>query len=323
MVQREACTFIQRASAILLLLSSPYFTSLHCVRDKYSELYIGKSYSYRKGNMGSEKILQVFEIWVAYGETGVIQEGVLIVPHPSSSSSIPMPTCTSESPLSSSNQFPIPYLFHTTHNPSSSVSSASASASASGSSLTSSIGGRSSWQGNILASSLPLYLQICASITSRHCSAEETELLRKPAEWTKMLFLDLAREGIWVESILTESIDRDLGRERERRRERQQERDSRRRRRSEIERPGLCDFMMLGRLRRRLGCEVRTHERGERQKYRGGRVNRNPASGCRPRRRRQVLRPRRARDDRGENEILNPKMIRKLWSGISQSCAKP
>ncbi|TGO13934.1 hypothetical protein BTUL_0061g00530 [Botrytis tulipae] len=261
--------------------------------------------------MGSEKILQVFEIWVAYGETGVIQEGVLIVPYPSSFSSIPMPTCTSESPLSSSNQFPIPYLFHTTHNPSSSVSSvsASASASASGSSIPGSIGGRSSWQGNILASSLPLYLQICASITSRHCSAEEIELLRKPAEWAKMLFLDLAREGIWVESILTESRDRDLGRERERRRERQQERDSRRRSRSEIERPGLCDSMMLGRLRRRLGCEVRTHERGERQKYRGGRVNRNPASGCRLRRRRQVLRPRRARDDRGENEIPNPKRV--------------
>ncbi|TGO19515.1 hypothetical protein BPAE_0342g00080 [Botrytis paeoniae] len=270
--------------------------------------------------MGSEKILQVFEIWVAYGETGVIQEGVLIVPYPSSSSSIPMPTCMSEFPLSSSNQYPIPYLFHTTHNPSSSVPSASASRS----SLPSSIGGRSSWQGNILASSLPLYLQICASITSRHCSAEEIELLRKPAEWTKMLFLDLAREGIWVESILTGSRDRDLGRERERRSERQQERDSRRRRRrSEIERPGLCDSMMLRRLRRRLGCEVRTHERGERQKYRGGRMNENSASGCRPRRRRQVLRPRRARDNRRENEILNPKMIRKLWSGISQSCAKP
>ncbi|KAF7949535.1 uncharacterized protein EAE97_003044 [Botrytis byssoidea] len=188
--------------------------------------------------MGSEKILQVFEIWVAYGETGVIQEGVLIVPYPSSTSSIPMPTCTSESPLSSSNQFPIPYLFHTTHNPSSSVSSASASAS--GSSLPSPIGGRSSWQGNILASSLPLYLQICASITSRHCSAEEIELLRKPAEWSKMLFLDLAREGIWVESILTENRDRELGGERARRRERQQERDARRRRRrSEIERPGI------------------------------------------------------------------------------------
>ncbi|KAF7894423.1 uncharacterized protein EAF01_009874 [Botrytis porri] len=269
-------------------------------------------------NMGSENILQVFEIWVAYGETGVIQEGVLIAPYPTLS--IPMSTCTSEFPLSSSNQFPIPYLFHTTHNSLSSVPSASAFRS----SLPSSIGGRSSWQGSILASSLPLYLQICASITSRHCSAEEMELLRKPAEWTKMLFLDLAREGIWVESILTERRDRDLGRERERRRERQQGRDSRRRRRrSEIERPGVCDSLMLGRLRRRLGCEVRTHERGERQKYRGGRVNRNPASGCRHRRRRQVLRPRRARNDRGENEILNPKMIKKLWSGISQSYAKP
>ncbi|KAF5878161.1 uncharacterized protein Bfra_000328 [Botrytis fragariae] len=259
--------------------------------------------------MGSEKILQVFEIWVAYGETGVIQEGVLIVPYPSSSSSIPVPACTSESPLSSSNQFPIPYLFHTTHNPSSSVPSASAP----GPSLPSSVGGRSSWQGNILASSLPLYLQICASITSRHCSAEEVELLRKPAEWTKMLFLDLAREGIWVESILTESRDRDLGRERERRRESQQERDSRRRRRrSETERAGVCDSMMLGRLRRRLGYEVRAYERGGRQKCSGGRVNRNPVSGCRPRRRRQVLRPRRARDDREGNKILNPKVCASL-----------
>lgn len=128
-----------------------------------------------------------------------------------------------------------------------------------------------------------------------------------------MLFLDLAREGIWVKSILTESRDRDLGREGERRRERQQERDSRRRRRrSEIGRPGLCDSMMLGRLRRRLGYEVRTHERGGRQKYRGGRVNRNTASGCRLRRRRQVLRPRRVRDDRGENGILHSKVCTSL-----------
>ncbi|KAK6613909.1 hypothetical protein H4I96_00230 [Botrytis cinerea] len=313
MVQREACTCVQRALAI-------YYYFHHCIPHRFIVLKIHILNSLSKShtvigkmgirNMGSEKKLQVFEIWVAYGETGIIQEGVLIVPYPSSSSSIPMSTCTSESPLSSSNQFPIPYIFHTTHNSSSPVPSAS------GSSLPSSIGGKSSWQGNILASSLPLYLQICASITSRHCSAEERELLKRPAEWTKMLFLDLAREGIWVESVLTEYRDRNLGRERERRKERQQERESRRRRRRrETERPGVCDSMMLGRLRTRLGCEVRVREGGERQKDRGGCVNRNTASGFRRRRRRQVLRPGRARDDRGEDENPNSKMIQKLWSG--------
>lgn len=114
-----------------------------------------------------------------------------------------------------------------------------------------------------------------------------------------------------MESVLTEYRDRNLGRERERRKERQQERESRRRRRRrrQIERPGVCDSMMLGRLRTRLGCEVRVREGGERQKDRGGRVNRNTASGFRRRGRRQVLRPTRARDDRGEDENPNSKVL--------------
>ncbi|ESZ98872.1 hypothetical protein SBOR_0730 [Sclerotinia borealis F-4128] len=234
--------------------------------------------------MSSEKMLQVFEIWAANGDSGIIHEGVLILPCPSPSSH------ASSTP---SSQRPVPYFFHTTRTPSSSSPQST-------SPLSSSIGGQSIWQGNILASSLPQYLQICASVTTRHCGLAERELLRKPAEWTKMLFLDLARERIWVESILSMNMDRGLERERERGREGEMQVDGRRRR-GEKERPMACDSMMLGRLRRRLDCEVRTlGQRNRGREMRSG----NIVEGIRRRRQRRVLRPRGCNDSRETKEKM-------------------
>lgn len=108
--------------------------------------------------------------------------------------------------------------------------------------------------------------------------------MRRPAEWTKMLLLDLAREGIWVESVLTGKGENEgMG-----------EWDVRgrlvgnskgRRSRREINGPMDCDPIISGKLRRRLGCEARRLGRGDRYVVLGVRRRRQ--------KQRQCLRPRR------------------------------
>ncbi|PQE23394.1 hypothetical protein CJF32_00009446 [Rutstroemia sp. NJR-2017a WRK4] len=242
--------------------------------------------------MAAERLVHVFEVWTGYGDTGVIQEGVLAVPLPrqssraSSSDTASSSSSWLETVSSSSETTPIEELlpsihyFHTTYTTSIQPFTASTQP------KTSKIDGRSVWQGTILSSSLPQYLQICSTVKERHNSVEEKKLLKKSAEWTKMCFLDIARSGLWVDSVVSRMRD-----------SREEERQVRR-----VNRVLGRDEMMLRRLRRRM-------ERGVGMR---GRESRRRSMG------RIVLRSRR---NRGEGLRIDrapaPKTIASMWNQIA------
>lgn len=126
-----------------------------------------------------------------------------------------------------------------------------------------------------------------------------------------MLFLDLAREGIWEESVVTRAKEGNEKKEKENEKERG--RWSKRRVRREVEQPMECDQMMLRRLRRRLGSDVGTVGRREKERERrrngNGNGNGNIIGGIRWRRQRQVLRPRRSNGERKEKKLRESKAL--------------
>jgi hypothetical protein len=206
--------------------------------------------------MAGERLVQVFEIWTGHGDAGVIQEGILAVPLPQqSSSSSSSDTASSSSETSPKEELlPSIHYFHTTYTTSIPQPTTSTQP------RPSKIDGRSIWQGTILASSLPQYLQICSTVKERHNSEEEKKSLKKSAEWTKLCFLDIAKSGLWVDSVVSRT-----------RENQEEERQVRR-----VNRLLRRDEMMLRRLRRRLergvgrrGREVR--RRSEVRRTEGGR----------------------------------------------------
>jgi hypothetical protein len=210
--------------------------------------------------MAAERLVHVFEVWTGYGDTGVIQEGVLAVPLPRQSSRASSSDTTSSwsETLSSSPEttpieelLPSIHYFHTTYTTSIQPSTGSTQP------KTSKIDGRSIWQGTILSSSLPQYLQICSTVKERHNSVEEKKLLKKSAEWTKMCFLDIARSGVWVDSVVSRMRDNT-----------EEKRQVRR-----VNRVLGRDEMMLRRLRRRMERGVGRRGRESRRRSVGRRVD--------------------------------------------------